>query len=146
MLVSHFQLMVVNNGPIQQKDDFYTESNVLWHTVFAVKGLPLENLSATTSGLSLKTTSFKDSHQMATWSSSSKYKWFPAYLLHIPAFSKHKYRYNLLVTELLALVILEKEKVRFGVRSIIWFLTRKDASAKILHCDITALVQNKLLR
>lgn len=29
MLVSHFQLMVVNNGLIQQKDDFYTESNVL---------------------------------------------------------------------------------------------------------------------
>lgn len=29
MLVSHFQVMVVNNGPIQQKDDFCTESNVL---------------------------------------------------------------------------------------------------------------------
>lgn len=29
MLVPHFQLIVVNDGPIQQKDDFYTESNVL---------------------------------------------------------------------------------------------------------------------
>lgn len=112
VLVSHFQLMVVNNGPIQQKDDFYTESSVLWHTVFAVKVLPLENISATTSGLSLKTTSFKDSDWMATYSSSSKYKWFPAHLLNIPALSKLKYRYNVLVKKLLAFIILQKENAR----------------------------------
>lgn len=46
--------MAVNNGPVQQKDEFYTESHVPWHTVFAVIALPLENVSATSSGLSWK--------------------------------------------------------------------------------------------
>lgn len=146
MLVSHFQLMVVNNGPIQQKDDFYTESNVLWHSVFAVKVLPLENLSAATSGLSLKTTSFNDSHQMATCSSSSKMKWFPAYLLNTSAFQSSN-------TD----TIVGKQTTSFSDstkgESQIWgeehnlFWTRKDASAsKIFHYDIIALVHNKLLR
>lgn len=81
-------------------------------TLFAVKVLPLENISATRSGLSLKTTSFKDSHQMATCSLSSKYTLFPAHLLNMPALSKLKYRYNMLLNKLLALVILQKENTR----------------------------------
>lgn len=143
MLVSHFQVMVVNNGPIQQKDDFCTESNVLWHSIFAVKVLPLENLSAATSGLSLKTTSFNDSHQMATCSSSSKYKWFAAYPLNTSAFQSS----NTIVGKQTASFsdsTKGESQVWGEEHNLIW--TRTDASAsKIFHYDIIALVHNKLL-